>query len=352
MSNFHPLKIKSIQKETDNAVCISFDIPSDLQSIFVFKAGQYITLKTIINDNEVRRDYSLCTNPNSGELTVIIKEVSDGVFSKYANSNLNVGDSIDVATPNGRFIFEPDPDSKRTIVAFAAGSGITPIMSIARTVLEQEPDSNFVLVYGNKTPNDTIFYSALLDLKTMYDHRFQLKFVFSQCQETDALFGRIEKSSVNYVLNQMDASVDVDAFYICGPEAMINNVKSTLIERGVPDDKIKFELFTVSTDTTENTETPISDGKTFVTVLVDDEEATFTMSQTKTILEEALSNDIDAPYSCQGGICSSCIARLKEGKVEMRQNNILTDSEIEEGLILTCQSQPTTPTVTVDYDDV
>jgi len=352
MSNFHSLKIQSIQKETDHAVSISFDVPSELQSHFVFKAGQYITLKATINGNEVRRDYSLCTNPNSGELTVIIKEVSDGVFSKYANSNLNIGDSLDVATPNGRFVFEPDPDRKRTIVAFAAGSGITPIMSIARTVLEQELASEFILVYGNKTPKDTIFYNTLLDLKAMYDDRFQLKLVFSQSHETDALFGRIDKSSVNYVLNQMDTTVAIDAYYLCGPEAMIDTVTSTLTEKNVPEDKIKFELFTVSKDATENIDAPVGEGQTFVTVMVDDEEATFTMSQSKTILEEALSNDIDAPYSCQGGICSSCIARLKDGKVVMRQNNILTDSELEEGLILTCQSQPTTPTVTVDYDDV
>lgn len=351
MSQFHKLLIKNIQKETDNAVTISFNVPQDLKEGFVFKAGQYITLKTEINGKEIRRDYSLCSSPKSGELTVAVKEVENGIFSKFANNQLKVGDDLEVATPNGRFVFEPNNSSTRAIVAFAAGSGITPIMSIAKTVLEEELQSTFVLVYGNKTSKDTIFYNEIKKLQAKYQNRFDVQFVFSQSDEDDALFGRIDKSTVNYIVKNIYKDSKIDAFYLCGPEEMINTVSDVLLENGIDKKVIYFELFTVSIPA-ETVDESLVDGKTKITILVDDEETTFTMSQKKTILEAALDEDIDAPYSCQGGICSSCVARLTEGKATMRQNNILTDGELAEGLILTCQAQPTTPTIVVDYDDV
>ncbi len=351
MSQFHKLSIKDIQKETDKAVTISFNVPDNLKEAFIFKAGQYITLKTEIDNKEIRRDYSLCNSPKSGELKVAIKEVENGAFSKFANNDLKSGDVLEVAPPNGRFIFEPNATKSRTIAAFASGSGITPIMSIVKTVLEEEPNSTFILVYGNKTPKDTIFYNEILALQSRYQNRFDIQFVFSQSDENNALFGRIEKSTVNYILKNKHKDSAIDAFYLCGPEGMINCVSDVLIENGVEKSNIHFELFTVSTSSKTIDET-LTDGNTKITVIVDDDETTFTMSQKKTILEAALGNDIDAPYSCQGGICSSCIARLTEGKATMRQNNILTDSELAEGLILTCQAQPTTPIIVVDYDDV
>ena len=351
MSQFHKLIIKDIKKETENAVTISFNIPENLKEAFVFKAGQYITLKTYIDSDEIRRDYSLCSSPKSGELTVAVKEVENGVFSKFANNDLKIGDVLEVATPNGRFVFEPNNSSTRTIAAFAAGSGITPIMSIAKTILEEEPQSNFILVYGNKTPKETIFYNEIQALQTKYQNRFNVQFVFSQSDEDNALFGRIEKSTVNYILKNKYKDSTIDAFYLCGPEAMINTVSDVLLENDIDKKVIHFELFTVSIST-ESTFINVGDGNTTVTVLVDDEENMFKMSQKKTILEAALDNNIDAPYSCQGGICSSCVARITEGKATMRQNNILTDGELAEGLVLTCQAQPTTPTIVVDYDDV
>ena len=330
---------------------ISFNIPENLKEAFVFKAGQYITLKTYIDSDEIRRDYSLCSSPESGELTVAVKEVENGVFSKFANNDLKIGDVLEVATPNGRFVFEPNNSSTKTIAAFAAGSGITPIMSIAKTILEEEPQSNFILVYGNKTPKETIFYNEIQALQNKYQNRFNVQFVFSQSDEDNALFGRIEKSTVNYILKNKYQDSIIDAFYLCGPEAMINTVSDVLLENDIDKKVIHFELFTVSIST-ESTFINVGDGNTTVTVLVDDEENMFKMSQKKTILEAALDNNIDAPYSCQGGICSSCVARITEGKATMRQNNILTDGELAEGLVLTCQAQPTTPTIVVDYDDV
>ncbi|WP_412987515.1 2Fe-2S iron-sulfur cluster-binding protein [Pontimicrobium sp. IMCC45349] len=351
MAQFHKLIIKEIIRETEKAISIVFNVPNELKSIFTFKAGQYITLKTKIDGNDIRRDYSLCSSPKSGILKVTVKAVEGGLFSVFANTKLTTGDTLEVAPPNGRFIFEPDTNKTRNIAAFAAGSGITPIMSIAKTVLEEEPNSKFILVYGNKTPKDTIFFNEILELHHNYLDRFELHEVFSQSEKENALFGRIEKSTVNFILKNNYKHIDIDAFYLCGPEKMINNVTDVLVENGVSKDTIHYELFTTSTATND---TPIvsNNGETQVTVLVDDEEETFTMSQKKTILEAALAEDIDAPYSCQGGICSSCIARVTEGEVTMRQNNILTDNELAEGLILTCQAQPTTPTVVVDYDDV
>ena len=352
MGQFHNLQINSINKETENAVSLSFSVPENLSSNFRFKAGQYVTLKTILRDQEVRRDYSICTNPSSGELKVVVKAVENGLFSSYANNYLNEGDFIEVSEPNGRFIFEPETNTSNQIVAFAAGSGITPIMGIVTTALEESEDCKVVLVYGNKSPQDTIFLNELKELKASYPNRFDIFWVFSQRNESDALFGRIEPSTVNYVANKIDGYLNDAQFYLCGPKGMIDLVSDTLINKGISDDRIKFELFTAAPSEPITAENGPSEGMSQITVLVDDEESTFEMPQNKTILEVALEENVDAPYSCQGGICSSCIARLTEGEVEMRQNNILTDGEVAEGFILTCQAQPVSAKVSIDYDDV
>ena len=351
MSQFYKLQIKDIRKETDKAVTISFNVPDNLKAEFKYKAGQYITLKTFLNGLEVRRDYSLCSSPKSGELKVGVKKVVDGTFSAYANEQLKVGDVLEVAAPKGRFIFEPNDSKTKNIAAFAAGSGITPILSIIKCALEEEIHSKVILVYGNKTTQDTMFLNELLDLQHQYSTRFSIQFVFSQADEDNAVFGRIEKSTVNYVMKNKHKDIDVDAYYICGPEAMIYTVKDVLMEHGIPSERIHFELFKASEQRETNTE-EIPSGRTKVTVMLDDEESRFEMSQKQSVLEAALDEDLDAPYSCQGGICSTCLARLKEGEVKMRQNNILTDSEVADGLILTCQSHPLTPTIYVDYDDI
>lgn len=352
MSQFHPLKIKSIEKVTDKSVAISFDVPSSLSEKFRFEAGQYITLKTEINGEEVRRDYSICSSKNSGELTVAVKAVENGTFSVYANEKLSTGDLIDVAEPNGRFVFEANQAKTRTIAAFAAGSGITPILSVAKTLLEDEPFSNFILVYGNKTAKDTMFQDDLMQLKTTYGNRFHIHFIYSQSQEVDALFGRIEKSTVNLIVKNKYKGVSIEKFYLCGPEQMIHTIKEVLLENQIKESNILFELFTAPTASEDNKKTSVSDGNALIKVIVDDEEFEFEMPKSQSVLEASLKQDIDAPYSCQGGICSSCIARITDGEAEMRQNNILTDSEISEGLILTCQAHPTSDALVVDYDDV
>jgi len=351
MSSFHNLSLKNIKRETDKSISISFNLPENLKASFAFKAGQYITLKTVIDGHEVRRDYSLCVSPKSGELKVAVKEVNDGTFSAYANNTLKVGDTLEVAPPKGRFIFEPNDSKTKNIALFAAGSGITPILSIVKCALEEEVYSQVILVYGNKTTKDTMFLNELLELQHAYKDRFSIQFVFSQQDEDDSIFGRIEKSTVNYVMKNKHKHVEVDAFYLCGPEAMIHTVKDVLTEHDIDENRIHFELFKAAKPV-DVKEDVAAAGSTQISITVDDETTTFEMSQKQTILEAALDEDLDAPYSCQGGICSSCLARVTEGEATMTQNNILTESEIAEGLILTCQAHPTTPSIVIDYDDV
>ncbi|MCF7566793.1 ferredoxin--NADP reductase [Sabulilitoribacter arenilitoris] len=352
MSSFHKLSIKAIKRETNKAISISFNIPENLKNTFIFKAGQYITLKTEIDGNEVRRDYSLCSSPKSGEVKVAVKEVEDGTFSSYANNTLQAGDTLEVAPPKGRFVFEPNDSKTKNIAAFAAGSGITPVLSIIKCALEEEVYSKVILVFGNKTTKDTMFLNELLELQHAYKDRFSIQFVFSQADEDDAIFGRIEKSTVNYIMKNKHKHIDVDAFYLCGPEAMIHTVKDVLTEHDIDETRIHFELFKAAKPAEIDEDVTTTSGKTKITVVVDDETTTFEMSAKQTVLEAALDEDLDAPYSCQGGICSSCIARITEGEATMRQNNILTENEVAEGLILTCQAHPTSSTLTVDYNDV
>ncbi len=334
---------------TPNSVAITFAIPKDLIQTFDFIAGQYITIKKEIKGEELRRAYSISSSPKSDSITIGVKRVDKGGFSDYANTKLQVGDVLEVMPPEGRFVFNPSGNPKK-IVAFAAGSGITPIMSIARSILESNGTNNLVLVYGNKSTEETMFYTDLVKLQLEYPNRFYLYFTNSQTREEDSLFGRIDVSTVNYVLKNKHKDVDFDGYYLCGPEAMINLVSDTLMENGVGSDKIHFELFTTTEILEELPET--SDGKTSVKVILDDEEFELSMNKNELVLDAVLKNNIDAPYSCQGGVCSSCIARVTEGRVEMVKNQILTNGEVAEGFVLTCQSHPVTPTLKVDYDDV
>jgi ring-1,2-phenylacetyl-CoA epoxidase subunit PaaE len=350
MSSFYKLNIKEVRRETPSAVSVLFNVPSEFKDFYRFIAGQYLNLKLTLDGQEIRRAYSICSSPESGELRIAIKEVKNGAFSAFANSKLKAGDTLEVGTPEGKFTFEPDANRLRNYMAFAAGSGITPVFSIIQNVLSQEPKSTFVLVYGNKNPEETIFHEQLHDLHLKYVGRFFIHYVYSQTKVDNELFGRIDKSTVNFVLNNKHAALQFDKFYLCGPEEMINTVSGVLKERNIKESAIKFELF--STSTSENKIEKSSGGHSKITILVDGDETSFEMSQRQTILEAALKQGIDAPYSCQGGICSSCLARITSGTAEMSKNSILTDSEIAEGLILTCQAHPTSASIVIDYDDV
>lgn len=349
MSDFHALAISAVNRLTPSSIALTFDIPDHLKEAFLFTAGQYITLRHTIEGQDIRRSYSISSAPSSGKLTVGIKKVLNGTFSTYANESAQVGDTLDVMPPEGRFVFEKD-NTEKTIGAFAAGSGITPIMSIAETVLKSNENNRFVLVFGNQTPAETMYFKELLDLQKQYADRFFIQWIYSRSAETDCLFGRIETSTVNLITKNKFKDYNFDDFYLCGPEEMINTVSDTLENNGIPKDKIHFELFTSSSEADTLAES--LDGKTALEVIVDDETFSLTIDQKTLVLDAVLKEDIDAPYSCQGGVCSSCIARVTEGKAEMVKNQILTDSEVAEGLILTCQAHAITPTLKVDYDDV
>lgn len=350
MPSFLKLIIKEVKRETAAAVSILFNVPEELKSNYTFVAGQYINLRLTLDNKELRRAYSICSSPESGELRIAVKAVKNGVFSQFATTKLKAGDVLEVGKPEGKFTFEPDPEKQKNYAAFVAGSGITPVLSILKSVLKSEPKSSFVLVYGNKTVEDTIFHQELHDLQLQYVGRLFVHYVFSQAKVENALFGRIDKSAVNYVLNNKHKELQFDKFYLCGPEEMINTVSGILKEKNVKESAIKFELFTSSTQ--ENKIDTSLEGHSKITVLVDDEEVSFEMSQKQTILDASLKQGIDAPYSCQGGICSSCLARVTSGSAEMKKNSILTDKEIADGLILTCQAHPTSESIYVDYDDV
>jgi ring-1,2-phenylacetyl-CoA epoxidase subunit PaaE len=350
MPSFKKLSIKEVKRETAAAVSILFSIPSAFEPDYTFIAGQYVNLRLTLDGKEIRRAYSICSSPESGEVRIAVKAVKNGTFSSFANSKLKAGDLLEVGEPEGKFTFSPESHQQKNYAAFVAGSGITPVISIIKSMLKSEPNSSFVLVYGNKSPDETIFHQELHDLQLKYTGRLFVHYVYSQAKVDGALFGRIDKAAVNFVLNTKHVALEFDKFYLCGPEEMINTVSKVLKENNISESAIKFELFTSSS--TENIEATTHDGHTKITILVDDEETTFEMSQKQTILEAALKQGVDAPYSCQGGICSSCLARVTTGTAEMTKNSILSDDEIAEGLILTCQAHPTSADIVVNYDDV
>jgi ring-1,2-phenylacetyl-CoA epoxidase subunit PaaE len=347
MASFFKLSIKEITHETKDTVSIAFNVPQELKPDYQFVAGQYVTLKIVLDNQEIRRSYSICSAPESGELRVAVKAVKKGVFSSFATSQLKAGDVIEVGKPEGKFVFEPN-QSPKNYAAFAAGSGITPIFSIIQAVLSANENNTFVLAYGNKTTEDTIFYKALNDLKNQFPTRFFIYYTFTQAKMDDALFGRIDRSVVNYILNNKHTDVVFDVFYLCGPEDMIALVSAILDEKGIDSNQIKKELFSSG-----KKETAVAlEGQTKITILVDGEETSFEMSQKETILEAALKQKIEVPYSCQGGVCSSCLAKVTQGTAQMKKNSILTDSEVADGLTLTCQAHPTSEHIFIDFDDV
>ena len=344
MSGLHPLQVEEIQRLTDDAVAISFSIPKELVQHFSFKAGQYLTLSQSIGDEQVRRSYSLCSAPYEKVLRVGIKAIPNGLFSNYANSQIKVGDSLEVGAPEGRFVYQPNGNNN--ILLLAAGSGITPILSIAKTALK-ETDGKVVLVYGNRSQDDKMFAGELQALQTAYRHRFKIVHIYSRMKTTDALFGRIDLSHINYVRNTLFSQLDFDDFYVCGPSGMIEASVQALSDSGVHDENIHVEHFT-----TDDKIDRRKAGLVQYEVILDDETHTFSADASKTILEAAIEVGVDPPYSCQGGVCGSCIGRVNEGNVRMASNQILFDSEVNEGLVLTCQASCETERVVVDFDDV
>lgn len=353
--HFHSLTVKDIRKETEDCVSVAFEIPPSLESEFHFTHGQNITIKKIVNGEELRRNYSICTSPSDGELRVAIKAMPGGRFSSWANSELRIGDQLEVMPPTGKFNSPLDPGSKKNYLAFAAGSGITPVMSILKTTLKTEPRSSFTLVYGNRNRRSIIFREELENLKNVYLDRLQLVHILSREEpESGILYGRIDGNKCTELCGRLININNYDEIFICGPEQMIFSVRDYLKINGFPEEHIHFELFnsTTQTKTGIDLKTQASNQElSVIQVKIDGVVTKFELPiQGDTILNAALRHGADLPFACKGGMCSTCKAKLVEGKVEMDVNYALEKDEVAAGFILTCQSHPLTAEVFVDYD--
>lgn len=354
--HFHKLQVKEVRQETADCVSIEFTVPPALQHDFVFEQGQNITIKKEIEGEEIRRSYSICSAPFENELRVAVKKVDGGKFSDYANSDLKAGDELDILPPTGKFNTKLKSENVKQYLAFAAGSGITPVISIIKTSLQTEAGSSFTLVFGNRGRSSIIFFEELEGLKNKYLNRFNFINILSR-EKTDAPInsGRIDLNKLTE-LNKLIDYKNTDDFFICGPEEMIFCVKEFLEATGIEQKKIHFELFTtpgqkqlavgkkqlaVTSDTPKSKITIKLDGRSF------DFELGF---NGENILDAALKQGADLPFACKGGVCCTCKARLLEGEVEMEVNWGLEQEEVEQGFILTCQSHPITEKVVVDFD--
>jgi ring-1,2-phenylacetyl-CoA epoxidase subunit PaaE len=351
--HFHQLRIKDIRRETAECVSIAFEIPSEIEPDFHFIQGQNITIKTTTDANE-RRSYSICSSPLERELRVAVKKVENGLFSKFANEQLKKGDVLEVMPPTGTFFTGLNPAKKSEYVFFAAGSGITPVISLIKTILATEKKSTVTLMYGNKNLASVIFKDQLEALKDKYLKRFSLHNIFSREKtESDFNYGRIDVSK----LNQLSKFVNfnkIDNFFICGPEKMIFTVKDFLKGWGIESEKIHFELFTTPTKKHTKIYKPVEEtipSGSDITVRIDGRSFEFKLGYNEqTILDAGLAQGADLPFACKGGVCCTCKAKLVEGEVEMEANYGLEKSEVKEGFILTCQSHPRSEKVVVDYD--
>jgi len=354
MSNFYKLRVAEIRRETEDAVSVAFNIDDKFKSSFNYQPGQYLTLKFLINGVEERRSYSLCSSPFQDELMrVAVKKVENGKVSTYINEHLNEGDEVEVMTPQGNFVLDVNENNEKLYVAFASGSGITPILSMINSVLIKENNSRFVLFYGNRSPEQTIFKSQLDQL---LGDRLTVQYIYSRTEGSDELYtGRIDKEKANLLLRGDIDLLRAEGFYLCGPEEMILNVSNSLKEFDVNKEKIFYELFTtpVLFAEKENVQKEDSDfaGQAKIKVICDDEEVEFDLdSDGDVILDAAIEYDLDLPFSCKGGVCCTCKAKVVEGKVTMDANYALSDAEVEEGFVLTCQAHPASSYVVVDYD--
>jgi ring-1,2-phenylacetyl-CoA epoxidase subunit PaaE len=355
---FYSLKVKEVRPETADCVSVSLDIPDELADTFRFAPGQYLTFRTHIDNSEIRRSYSICVSPKDRELRVAIKKVDGGKFSGHANTVLKAGDTLDVMPPMGKFSPRKTEAAHKNYLAFAAGSGITPIMSIMKTVLEEEPNSTFTLIYGNRNRNTIIFKESIEALKNKYMQRLRVYHVISRELMDMPLFeGRIDaQKCADFCDTLIDVSSINEAF-ICGPEDMILSVRQQLTELGMPSADIHIELFLspdqpkAAHDKWVAEHAGDSDATSKVSVTLDGK--TFVMDlgyKSDTILDAALKNGADLPYACKGGVCATCRAKVTEGEVIMEVNYGLEKDEVAKGYVLTCQAHPKTERVTIDFD--
>jgi len=351
---FHRLVVSEVRRETKDAVSVRFQVPENLTALYRFAPGQYLTLRLMLEGEELRRSYSICSGPEEGELRIAAKAV--GSVSGWLNRSLKEGDLLDVMTPTGRFGVTHYPGDGRLHLGFAAGSGITPIISILRGILSGEPKSRFFLFYGNRSSGDILFKTALDDLKDRFPDRFAIFHVLSQEeQDLPILHGRLDQDRVRQLLKYMVPLPSVDHAFLCGPAAMSEELSQTLRELGLAPDKIHVERF-VSQEGGRPKSSPIAPESMtlpaahIASLIVDGKRHKVPVAEGEAVLDAALRAGMDLPFACKGGMCCTCRARLVEGKVNMNVNYSLEPWEIDAGFVLTCQARPATAEVTIDFD--
>ncbi len=364
---FHPLRVRTVEPDTAEAVIVSFDVPPDLREAFGFTQGQYLTLRKTIEGVDLRRSYSICAGVDDGELRVGVRKVKGGVFSNWINAHLQPGDSVSVMAPQGRFFVPLDPAARRHHVGFAGGSGITPILSIMKTVLAREPHSRFTLVYGNRSLRSTMFKEELEDLKNRYMTRLVLQHVFSD-EHTDSplSMGLMNRDKIAELLASVLPAASIAQAYICGPFQMNDEAEAALLAAGVPESRIHIERFGVAAAATGISGQPANqtvgavvhearpgDAEQARIVIIRDglrREIQFSRDQ-PSILDAASAAGLEVPYSCTSGVCGTCRAKVLEGDVRMERNFALSKDEVAAGFVLTCQAHPMTPQVVLSFDD-
>lgn len=357
MMHFHRLMVSEVRKETDECVVITFAVPEELKETFRFTQGQNLTFRKTLNGTELRRNYSVCTSPLENKLQVAVKKVEGGAFSTWANEKLKPGDELDVMPPSGKFYTPLHPQQAKNYLAFAAGSGITPLLSIIKTTLLTEPKSSFTLVYGNRTKGSIIFKEDLQYFKDRFIDRFRMYHILSREVSDVALnAGRIDKEKLELLFSKVIDLHRTDEFFACGPEEMIFSVRDFLADKGVANSKIHFELFTVpgqkqsaigNRQSAMKADGPVSK----VSVKLDGVTFGFDLAYGgPSILDAALVQGADLPYACKGGVCTTCKAKVLRGEVRMDANWGLEPDEVEAGYVLTCQAHPVTDSVLVDFD--
>lgn len=356
MAKFHPLKVSDIYKETDDCSVITFDVPENLKKEFQFKQGQHLTLKATVNNQDVRRSYSLCSSPIENKWQVAVKKIDGGLFSTFANTSLKAGDTVEVMEPNGVFFKEVNPQAQKNYIVFAAGSGITPILSIIKTHLALEPNCNIKLFYLNKSAKSIIFKEEIEFLKNTYFNRFEIfHFLTKEFRSIPLFNGRFDKEKLQVITSKIVDVKLVDDCFICGPEEMVFLIRDELVAAGLPKEKVHYELFTTSNSDEEKQQiNKVLQNKvegTEVTIIDGGKEFHFTMSKDfDNILDGALSAGADLPFACKGGVCSTCRCKVVEGTVEMKINYALDESEVSKNFVLSCQAVPTSKKVVVDFD--
>jgi len=353
---FHRLAVSDLRRETADAVSMTFDIPKDLAEDYAFAPGQYLTLRTTMDGEEVRRSYSICSGPDDGELRIAVKKIDGGAFSSWAADELKAGDQLDVMTPTGRFGVRPAPEDARIYVGLAAGSGITPILSLVKGVLAREPNSHFFLFYGNRSTEGVMFLEALEELKDRFLQRFSLFHVISgEEQDIPILHGRLDSEKVRVLLRSLVPASTVDHVFICGPTEMSDEIEATCRDIGIAEDRIHVERFVSGLGGKPRPKKVIAPGappKAIASLVIDGKRREVPVAEGEAILDAALRAGVDLPFACKGGMCSTCRAKLVEGKAEMDVNYSLEPWELKAGFVLTCQAKPVSEKVVVDYDHV